>query len=130
MSNSTALILVIAAGPGTPITSGYAPLIFNIRKDDVTEDFEGKELADYAAAHAYAKIAARSLAPDTDAHGHLGLSHRIEIVSEACELVGTVTFAEAVEIRSYRAPAQIVRGFAPMPLRPSERPSTPARLRS
>jgi hypothetical protein len=32
---------------------------FNIYNDDVTEDFEGVELADDAAAHAYGIVAAR-----------------------------------------------------------------------
>ena len=72
---------------------------FNIRNDDVTEDFEGAELADAAAARAYAILAARSLAAETVAHGHIGLSHRIEIVNAAREPVDIVTFAEAVDVR-------------------------------
>lgn len=73
--------------------------LFNIRNDDDTDDYEGKELADDAAAHAYAVAAARSLAAETVGLGHLTLSHRIEIVNAARELVDVVTFAEAVEIR-------------------------------
>jgi hypothetical protein len=72
---------------------------FNIHNDDVTEDFEGSELADDAAAHAYGIAGARSLAADTVLKGHIGLSHRIEIVNAARQPVSTVTFKEAVEIR-------------------------------
>ncbi|HEY0103239.1 MAG TPA: hypothetical protein VGB60_07220 [Brevundimonas sp.] len=72
---------------------------FHINNDDVTEDFEGTELADDAAARAYAIAAARALAAETVHMGHLGLSHRIEVESADREKVMTVTFAEAVEIR-------------------------------
>ena len=72
---------------------------FNIYNDDVTQDFEGKSLADYEAARAYAVVAARALAAETVANGHLGLSHRIEIQDESREVVGEVTFADAVDIR-------------------------------
>ena len=72
---------------------------FNIHNDDVTLDAEGVDLADVTAAHAYAVIAARSLAADTVSQGHLGLSDRIEIEDEAHVSVGAVTFAEAVDVR-------------------------------
>jgi hypothetical protein len=73
---------------------------FNVENDDVTEDFEGAELADDRAAHAYAVVAARALAADTVSQGHLGLTHRIVIVNEARAPVDTVSFGEAVEVRS------------------------------
>jgi hypothetical protein len=73
---------------------------FNIYNDDVTEDFEGTNLADDTAARAYAVSSARSLAADTVARGHLGLSHWIEIADEAREPMGIVTFADAVDVRS------------------------------
>jgi hypothetical protein len=72
---------------------------FNVRNDDFTEDFEGTELADAQAAHAYAIQAARGLAADTVSHGHLTAAHRIEIVDAAREPVGDVAFGEAVTIR-------------------------------
>jgi hypothetical protein len=72
---------------------------FNVDNDDVTEDFEGQELADDQAARAYAITAARGLAAETVLHGHLGLSHRIDIVNEAREPIGSVTFADAVQLR-------------------------------
>ena len=72
---------------------------FNIRNDDFTEDFEGTELADEQAAHAYAIYSARSLAADTVGKGHLFSDHRIEIVDAERQPVGQVTFGEAVTIR-------------------------------
>lgn len=72
---------------------------FNIDNDDVTEDFEGIELSDDRAAHAYGVRAARGLASETVRLGHLGLNHRINIVDADRNPVATVTFGEAVEIR-------------------------------
>lgn len=73
---------------------------FNVRNDDFTEDFEGLELADEQAAHAYAVQAARDLAAETVAHGHLDATHRIEIVDAEHQQVGSVAFGEAVTIRN------------------------------
>ena len=73
---------------------------FDIHNDDETEDFEGAELADDRAAHAYAVHAARSLAAETVRLGHLTGDHLIEIKNEQRERVGTVRFDEAVDIRS------------------------------
>lgn len=72
---------------------------FHIYNDDITQDFEGTELADDVAAHAYAIAAARTLAAETVRLGHLGLSHRIVVETGDRENVLTVTFGEAVEIR-------------------------------
>ncbi len=72
---------------------------FNVRNDDFTEDFEGTELADAGAAHAYAIQAARSLAADTVARGHLTRDHAVEILDMDRQAVGAVTFGEAVAIR-------------------------------
>ena len=73
---------------------------FKIVNDDVTDDFEGAELADDRAARAYAVAAARSLAADTVSRGHFTASHRIMIQDEQRELVGEVRFDEAVQLRS------------------------------
>jgi hypothetical protein len=62
-------------------------------------DDEGAKLADYHAASAHAIKAARPLASDTAVHGHLGLSHRIEIVDGEQNVLGEVTFGEAIEVR-------------------------------
>ena len=73
---------------------------FDIRNDDVTEDFEGTELADDRAAHAYGVAAARELASQTVRNGHLAVDHRVEIRNDHGENVGAVRFDEAVEIRT------------------------------
>lgn len=72
---------------------------FNIRNDDFTEDFEGHELADSQAAHAYAVKAARTLAAETVSRGHFTASDCIEILEENRRPVMKVTFGEAVELR-------------------------------
>ena len=87
---------------------------FNIYNDDVTLDEEGAELIDAHAARAHAIHAARSLAADgahaihaarslaadTALHGHIGLSHRIEIEDENHQVIDKITFGDAVEVRS------------------------------
>ena len=81
----------------------YSPAMrtyyFNVVNDDVTDDFEGTELADDEAARAYATAAARSLAGETVSKGHLTRSHRVVIQNAQREEVGEVRFDEAVEIR-------------------------------
>ena len=72
---------------------------FNVFNDDVTLDDEGAELADEHAARARAVKEARALAADTVARGHLVGHHRIEITDERQNVVGTVRFDEAVDIR-------------------------------
>jgi hypothetical protein len=72
---------------------------FNVYNDDVTLDDEGAELADDHAARARAVKEARALAADTVFHGHLTRHHRIDIVDENQNPVGTVHFDEAVTIR-------------------------------
>ena len=72
---------------------------FNVHDDDVTMDAEGTELASLQAAHAYAIMAARSLAAETVSKGHLVLNHRVEIQDADDRSVGTVTFGEAVDVR-------------------------------
>lgn len=71
---------------------------FNIYNDDVTEDYEGRDLADAQAARAYAVQAARALAAETVVQGHLIGSHRIEIVDSDRKPIGTVRFKDAVRI--------------------------------
>jgi hypothetical protein len=72
---------------------------FNIYNDDVTMDPEGADLADEHAARAYAVLSVRSLAADTVSHGHLTAHHRVEIVDQDQNPVGTVRFDEAVDIK-------------------------------
>jgi len=72
---------------------------FKIVNDDVTDDFEGAELADDEAARAYAVAAARSLAGETVSKGHLTRSDRVVIQDAQRKPIGEVRFDEAVEIR-------------------------------
>jgi hypothetical protein len=83
-----------------PAEQANADLLFDIRNDDDTDDFEGAELADDQAAHAYSVRACRSLAAETVRGGHFTVDHLIEIRNEQREVIGTVRFDEAVEIRS------------------------------
>ena len=72
---------------------------FRIVNDEVTDDYEGAELADDEAARAYAVAAARSLAAAAVASGHFTASDRIVILNARREPVGELRFDEAVELR-------------------------------
>jgi hypothetical protein len=72
---------------------------FNIFNDDVTLDDEGAELIDASAARAHAIKAARSLAADTVSKGHIVGHHRIEVEDADHQLVDTVRFDDAVDMR-------------------------------
>tara|TARA_R110002072_G_scaffold162846_3_gene315118 strand:- start:2306 stop:2542 length:237 start_codon:yes stop_codon:yes gene_type:complete len=72
---------------------------FNVYNDDITMDDEGAELADLTAARARAVKEARALAADTVLRGHFVAHHRIDIVDEQRNPVGSVRFDEAVELR-------------------------------
>jgi len=63
-------------------------------------DDEGVELVDNDAARAHGVKEARTMAADSVSKGHLTTSHRIEIVDESRNAVGTVRFDEAVDIRA------------------------------
>lgn len=71
---------------------------FNVYNDDMTQDYEGVELADEHAARAFAVEAVRSLAAETALHGHLIGHHRVEYVDADQNPLGEVRFDEAVEI--------------------------------
>jgi len=73
---------------------------FNLYNDVVTMDDEGVELVDNDAARAHGVKEARTMAADSVSKGHLTTSHRIEIVDESRNAVGTVRFDEAVDIRA------------------------------
>lgn len=71
---------------------------FHVFDDEVTEDEEGAELADFAAAHRRAVFEARVLAADMiRREGRLVLHHRIEI-EQGGETVAVVSFADAVTL--------------------------------
>lgn len=73
---------------------------FHLYNDLTTMDEEGQECGDAAAALNRAAFFARDMAAANVCEGHLNLSHRIDVEDEQGALVGTVRFAEAVEIRS------------------------------
>lgn len=73
---------------------------FHIYNDSDTPDEEGLELADASAAIARGTVEARNLAAESiTQHGHLILSHRIEIVDETGTTVAVVRFGDAVTIQ-------------------------------
>ena len=72
---------------------------FDVYNDAVTLDDEGYELRDVTAARAHAIKSARSLISENVSHGHLTRHHRIEILDADRQVVGNVTFEEAVDIR-------------------------------
>ena len=72
---------------------------FNVRNDDITEDYEGAELPDADAARAHGIKAARSLAAHSVLKGWLTLSHHVEVLDADRNKVADISFEEAVEIR-------------------------------
>ena len=75
-----------------------AHYFFNFHDDTVTLDEEGRDCADVAAALALALRDARSIAADRVSQGRLDLSDRVEVVDESGNIVGAVTFADAVKV--------------------------------
>jgi hypothetical protein len=72
---------------------------FDVYNDDVTLDDEGLELLDDKAAMARAVKETRALAAETVTHGHFTRHHRLDVLDEQRNAVGSVRFEEAVEIR-------------------------------
>lgn len=64
------------------------------------EDEEGREFADDAAARAEAIAAARDVMAGDLREGRLDLTSFIEVEDEAHQLLFTIVFADAVEIRT------------------------------
>ena len=83
--------------------SVYLPVMplyfFDVYNDDVTLDDEGAELVDAQAARARAIKEARVLAAETVSRGHFTGRHRIEIRDAGHNCIGSVSFAEAVDVR-------------------------------
>ena len=73
---------------------------FHVHDDLDTEDHEGLDLRDLAAAEAGAVHSARSLMCDTLMQGRLNLNHRIDIENEGGTVLSTVRFGDAVEIEN------------------------------
>jgi hypothetical protein len=76
-----------------------ARFYFHVHDDIVTEDLEGAELPDLAAARETALEAARDLVCAAVMRGELNLDHRIEVAGEGGENLLTVTFRDAFTIR-------------------------------
>ena len=71
---------------------------FNLYDDIAALDEEGRELPDADAARSEAERTAREMAAVEVLAGRLVLSHRIDVVDDAEELVATVCFGDAVEV--------------------------------
>ena len=71
---------------------------FHLYNDVDTLDEEGQIFPDLTAARANAVKEARELMLETVAEGRINFSHRIDIADEAGQVVGTVTFGEAVTV--------------------------------
>lgn len=73
---------------------------FHILNDVETIDSEGAEFPDVAAAVARAEQEVRILAAESvKTHGHIVLSHCIQIEDEDGDVVAHVRFGDAIEIR-------------------------------
>ncbi len=72
---------------------------FNVYDDIIAEDEEGRELPNHAAARLEALRGARGLIAEQVMHGYLVLSHWIDVVDEQGEMVLTITFGDAVDIK-------------------------------
>jgi hypothetical protein len=73
---------------------------FHLRNDLAVDDDEGMELPDLATAREYALFNARSIAAENVHHGHLKLSHRIEIADENQQILDIVTFGDAIKLET------------------------------
>ena len=71
---------------------------FHLYNDVETMDEEGRIFPDLAAARANAVKEAREMMLETISEGRINFSHRIDIADEAGEIVGSVTFGEAVTV--------------------------------
>jgi hypothetical protein len=71
---------------------------FHLYDDIVSQDDEGIELADQAAAENYAVMCARDMAAAQARQGRLTLSHRIEVTDDQGSVLKTVQFCDAVAV--------------------------------
>jgi len=80
--------------------TGMPHFFFHVFNDEITLDEEGADFPDLASARAEGLRAARGLAAASVVeHGHLVLSHRIDVVSTDGR-VAQVFFREAVDVRA------------------------------
>jgi hypothetical protein len=76
-----------------------ARYFFNLYDDLVSIDDEGKEFPSLEAARRNAMHEAREMACAQVVAGHVNFAHRIEIADEAGEVLETVHFGDAVQVR-------------------------------
>lgn len=72
---------------------------FHVYDDIIARDEEGVELPSLAAARLRAIRGARDIIAEQVRHGHLVLSHWIDVVDEHGEKVLTLPFREAVDVK-------------------------------
>jgi hypothetical protein len=72
---------------------------FHVFDDIIAQDEEGVELPNLAAARLQAVKGARDLMTEQVRHGHLELSHWIDVTDERGDKVLTITFRDAVDVR-------------------------------
>jgi hypothetical protein len=89
---------VIAWRFGSRHIVGMPHYFFDFHNDDVAVDEEGRPCADLIAARAWATNEARNVAAADVLRGSLDTSHRIDILDRARNLVGSVSFGEAIAI--------------------------------
>jgi hypothetical protein len=73
---------------------------FHLHNDIETQDEEGTELADEAAARDLAQDEARTMAAESVRRGRLDLSHSVQVTDSDGTSLFYVTFGEAVTIRT------------------------------
>jgi hypothetical protein len=72
---------------------------FHLYNDETSLDEEGTVLPNEAVALQKAADQARAMAAQSVSDGHLVLHHRIDVVEDKGEKVGTVRFGNVVEIQ-------------------------------
>lgn len=77
---------------------------FHLYDDLDVPDEEGAEMANLEAAVAYGLANVRALAADQVTRGNLDLRHRIEIADAQGQVLGTIRFADAVEVVALNLP--------------------------
>ena len=72
---------------------------FNVYDDIIAGDDEGLELPNEAAARLKALAGARDLIAEQVRHGYFVRSHWIDVANEDGEVLFTIRFGEAVDVR-------------------------------
>lgn len=72
---------------------------FHLYNDLTTKDEEGLDCSDAGAALERAAFFARDMAAASVCEGRLTLSHRIDVADAAGDIVGSVHFSDAVDVR-------------------------------